>query len=150
MALETTAGASGVGQRAQKQMFKATDNLAQAAPSFGGAGLENAASGGASQQNAGAQGGLGSGGGQALPGQQGVRQIGNQTLYKRGKTLVAENCVEVDLDKEASKIVTVKRYSPEYFELVTANTVAENQLFSEQAPGEELVIQLRGKLYRID
>lgn len=149
-ALDQTAGASGVGQRAAKQMFKAADNLAQAAPAFGGQGLESNAIGGGAQPPTGGLGGLPPGGNRPQAGQQGVRQIGNQTLYKRGKMLVAENCVEVDLEKEAGSIVAVKRYSPEYFELIAANTVEENQLFSEQSPEEVLVIKLRGKLYRVE
>lgn len=148
-ALEQTAGASGVGQRAAKQMFKAADNLAQAAPSFGAQGLENNPSGGAAQQSAGGLGGFAAGEGRPQAGQQGVRQIGNQTLYKRGKTLVAENCVEVDLEKEASNIISIQRFSSEYFELIAANSAEENQLLAEQLPEEELVLKLRGKVYRV-
>ena len=139
------------GQRAAKQMYKGAENLAQSNPTFGSPGLEGAPSAGGAQQTAG--GGLptlAAGGGRPQAGQQGLRQIGNQTLYKRGKTLVAENCVEVDLEKEATNIVVVKRYSPAYFELVAANSVEENQLLAEQSPDEELVIKLRGKLFRVE
>jgi Ca-activated chloride channel family protein len=149
-ALDETAGASGIGQRAAKQMYKGAENLAQSNPTFGAPGLEGAPSAGGGQQNAGGLPALVAGGGRPQEGQQGLRQIGNQTLYKRGKTLVAENCVEVDLEKEAANIVAVKRYSPEYFELVAANSVEENQLFAEQSPDEELVVKLRGKLYRVE
>lgn len=150
-ALDETAGASGFGQRAAKQMYKGAENLAQSNPTFESPGLEGAPSAGGAQQTAG--GGLpdlAAGGGRPQAGRQGLRQIGNQTLYKRGKTLVAENCVEVDLEKEAANIVVVKRYSPAYFELVAANSVEENQLLAEQSPDEELVIKLRGKLFRVE
>jgi hypothetical protein len=132
-------------------MYKGAENLAQSNPILGSSGLEGAPSAGSAQQTAG--GGLpdlAAGGGRPQAGQQGLRQIGNQTLYKRGNTLVAENCVEVDLEKEAANIVVVKRYSPEYFELVAANSVEENQLLAEQSPAEELVIKLRGKLFRVE
>ncbi|MFN9880217.1 MAG: hypothetical protein ACK557_17240, partial [Planctomycetota bacterium] len=80
----------------------------------------------------------------------GLRQDGNPTLYPRRKTQVAEHAIQNDLETAASRIVNIKRFSAEYFELVAANTSAENQLFAEQTADEELLVQLRGKLYRIE
>jgi len=77
-----------------------------------------------------------------------VRNIGNQTLYRRGQVWVAANASDVDLEK-AEKIETVKRYSKKYFELVKANTREENRILSSQGEDEELVIRLRGQVYRI-
>jgi Ca-activated chloride channel family protein len=140
--LDQTAGASGVGQREAKQLFKSAENLAQAAPAAADSNLsglgggENSAGGAGNKKDSRAP--------------QGVRQVGNQTLYKRGKTLVAENAIQVDLEQDAARITNVKRFSAEYFELVAANTSAENQLFAEQSADEELLVQLRGKLYRIE
>jgi Ca-activated chloride channel family protein len=140
--LDQTAGASGVGQREAKQLFKSAENLAQAAPAAADSNLsglgggENSAGGAGNKKDSRAP--------------QGVRQVGNQTLYKRGKTLVAENAIQVDLEQDAARITNVKRFSTEYFELVAANTSAENQLFAEQSADEELLVQLRGKLYRIE
>ena len=37
----------------------------------------------------------------------------------------------------------------EYFELVRANTVYENRILATQKAGEELLINLRGQVYRI-
>lgn len=142
--LDQAYGESGVGQRAAKQQFKAADNLAQAAPQFG------MVDGGSTQGGIAGNSPPSAQGSPKPPAQQGLRQIGNQTLYKRGKTLIAENAVQFDLEKEASRIVAVKRFSPEYFELIAANTATENQLFAEQAADEELLVQLRGKLYRIE
>ena len=51
--------------------------------------------------------------------------------------------------RTAAQITTVDRYSTEYFALVTGNTVEENQIFSNQAPDEELLVRLRGKAYLI-
>ncbi len=79
-----------------------------------------------------------------------VRQVGNQAVYRRsGNVWVAANAATVDLDKLAEKAKTIDRFSEEYFEMVRSNTVAENQVLASQQPGEELVIQLRGQVYRI-
>ena len=77
-----------------------------------------------------------------------VRNIGNQALYQRGKTWVAANASEIDL-KEAKNIVEIERFSKKYFLLVKANTAEENLILSTQAEGEDLVIKLRGQVYRI-
>jgi Ca-activated chloride channel family protein len=78
----------------------------------------------------------------------GIRNVGNQAIYQRGKVWVAANATDVDLD-EAKDIETVERFSDEYFKLVTANTKAENEILAQQQAGEELVIRLRGQVYRI-
>jgi len=78
-----------------------------------------------------------------------VRQTGNQAVYRRsGNVWVAANASQVDLAK-AADVQTIERFSEEYFRLVAANTVAENQVLASQQSGEELVIQLRGQVYRI-
>jgi Ca-activated chloride channel family protein len=80
---------------------------------------------------------------------QNVRQAGNQGIYRRtGNVWVAANAAKLDLDKDA-RIRTVQRFSEEYFKLVTDNTVAENQVLASQQGDEELVIELRGQVYRI-
>ncbi len=78
----------------------------------------------------------------------GVRNVGNQAVYQRGKVWVAANATDVDLD-EAKDVQTVERFSEEYFKLVTANTRGENEIFAQQQAGEELVIRLRGQVYHI-
>ena len=42
-----------------------------------------------------------------------------------------------------------RSFSKEYFELVRANTVADNQLLASQRAGEELMVNLRGQTYLI-
>lgn len=79
---------------------------------------------------------------------QGVRKVGNMTLYKRGKLLIAENATQFDLEKDANKIKNVKRFSDEYFELASKNSADENRLIAEQG-SEELLIVLRGQAYLI-
>lgn len=79
-----------------------------------------------------------------------VQNVGNETLYKRGRTLYAANAQEVDPEKDDAKIKKVKRFTDEYFELVKANTPAENALLARQQEGDELIVKLRGQVYRID
>lgn len=79
----------------------------------------------------------------------GMRQVGSVTIYVRGKTLVAENAAEVELENNSS-IIELKRFSDKYFELVSANTAEENLILSEQQEGETLVVKLRGSVYRIN
>ena len=79
-----------------------------------------------------------------------VQNVGNETLYKRGRTLYAANAQEVDPDKDDAKIKKVKRFTDEYFALVKANTTGENALLARQQEGDELIVKLRGQVYRID
>jgi Ca-activated chloride channel homolog len=79
----------------------------------------------------------------------GVRQVGNQAVYKRGKTWIASNAAEADPEKDAAKIQNVDRFSKDYFELARRNSVAENQILATQKEGEELLVRLQGQLYRI-
>ena len=79
-----------------------------------------------------------------------VQNVGNETLYKRGHTLYAANAQEVDPDKDDAKIKKVKRFTDEYFALVKANTTGENALLARQQEGDELIVKLRGQVYRID
>ena len=37
----------------------------------------------------------------------------------------------------------------EYFRLAAANSIADNQILAVQQPGEELIVSIRGRLYRI-
>ncbi len=81
---------------------------------------------------------------------EGYRQIDGGTIYKRGKTIIADNAVDVDLEKDKGNIKEIKRFSDEYFKLVAANTADENKLMAAQADDEELIIKLRDKIYRIN
>jgi len=78
-----------------------------------------------------------------------VRQVGQQALYRRGQVWFSAAAAEVDLSKDKDKLQEVSRFGKEYFELVRANTVEENQVLASQQEGEELVVRLRGQLYRI-
>jgi Ca-activated chloride channel homolog len=79
----------------------------------------------------------------------GVRNVGGQGLYRRGNVWVAGNAAKTDLKKDADKIKEIERFSEAYFELARKNTVGENQILASQRANEELVIDLRGQVYRI-
>lgn len=78
-----------------------------------------------------------------------VRKSDTQTVYKRGKLLVTPETASIDLEKDKKRITTIVRFSKEYFELTDANTSAENELLTLQEEGEELLVQLRWKIYLI-
>ncbi len=78
-----------------------------------------------------------------------VRNAGGKALYRRGRLWVTPETEKLDLEKDAGQIRTIDRYSKEYFELARKNTVAENQLLATQRDSEELLVKLRGQVYRI-
>ena len=49
--------------------------------------------------------------------------------------------------KDEAKIKRVKRYSDDYFALVTANSPDENAVLARQKTDEELIVKLRGQVY---
>ena len=172
-ALNTLEGKSGIGQRAAKRIYsaspqivknnsqslqKALKDAAESSPSAGagfgggsgGGGASAPGRGGAIQSNR-AFGKPNSGGkfAEKSEGKDGVISGNKYSAYRRGKTLIASNAREVDLKKEKDNIKDVTRYSTEYFALVKANSKAENELLAMQAEDEELIIKLRGVIYRI-
>ncbi len=78
-----------------------------------------------------------------------VQNAGKETLYKRGNTWVANNCKDIDPEKDAKKIKEIKRFSDEYFALVKENTQDENAVLAAQQEGEELLVRFRGQAYCI-
>jgi len=78
-----------------------------------------------------------------------IQNAGQETLYKRGKTWIANNAKDIDPEKDAAKIKEIKRFSDEYFALVKANTADENAVMATQQEGEELLLRLRGQAYCI-
>jgi Ca-activated chloride channel homolog len=80
----------------------------------------------------------------------GVRNVGNETLYRRGKLWVAASATEVDPEKDKDKIQRIKRFDDAYFKLVSENTKAENEILARQQTGEQLLVKLRGQVYQIE
>ena len=80
----------------------------------------------------------------------GLRQVGNTSLYRRGRVWIASSASKLDPKKDADKIKRVKRFSDEYFKLVHANSVSENQVMASQQDNEEMLIVLRNQAYQIE
>ncbi len=130
--LEESSGEGAFNQRAGKQWFKKAD---KASPAAANAGM-----------------GFGEGGSGGLEGGelgQGLRRNQGSTIYQKGNILFADNAADVDLEKEAGSIVDVSLFSDEYFALMENNSVEENRLMANQRTGEQLIIRLQGKIYRI-
>lgn len=152
--LEKAEGESGVAQRSSKQMFKFQSNL-DASRSYGGA--APAAPAGAAAPASGNPLAASAPGAQKYIDSKtdrevvtsNVQQIGNQTAYRRGKRIVTPETADLDCEKDKAKIVTIQRYSKEYFDLVAANTADENLLIAQQAADEELLATFRGQAYLI-
>lgn len=79
----------------------------------------------------------------------GVQNVGNRALYKRGRQWIDSAVSDKDVSKLNAQAKTVTQFSEEYFRLAAQNSVSENQILSVQRPGEELILSLRGQLYRI-
>jgi len=80
----------------------------------------------------------------------GLRNVGNTSLYRRGRVWIASSASKLDLAKDADKIKKIKRFSDEYFKLISQNTVAENQVMASQQDNEEMLLVLRGQAYQIE
>lgn len=78
-----------------------------------------------------------------------VRQVSNQTLYRRGNQWYTPDLAKVDVNKDAANVKTVKQFTDEYFDLTRSNNAEQNQVLASQQPGEELLVSLRGQAYRI-
>ena len=78
-----------------------------------------------------------------------VQNVGNRALYKRGRQWIDSAVSDKDIAKLNTEAKTIAQFSDEYFRLAAKNSVAENQILSTQQPGEELIVSIRGQLYRI-
>jgi len=162
--LDQADGISGVAQRAEKgRLQNATGGLPQAKP------LPASGPGGSGSFGGGLGGGASSVNSfrdlktdkEVLA--ESVRQYGNQAVYARKKSelesrvsgksesqiVVTPETAELDLEKDKDKIEIVDRFSDSYFAIVKANTLAENQILSQQRDDEQLLIKLRGKNYLV-
>ncbi len=78
-----------------------------------------------------------------------VRQVNNITLYRRGRQWSTPDLADAELDVINKEVTTITQFDETYFKLAARNTRDENLVFATQQPGEELLIRLRGRLYRI-
>jgi len=142
--LEQVEGRGGVAQRASKQMFLNQSSLA--APTSGSYGGSGKPAGPAPA--AGSATYIDSKSGEQIV-TSSVRSAGNQTAYKRGKRVVTPDTADLDVEKDKAMIITIQRYSKEYFDLVEQNSVDDNQIISQQLADEELLVNFRGQAYLI-
>ena len=77
----------------------------------------------------------------------GLRNIGNYSLYSRGKLWCMPATAKLDVTKDMDKIKVIMRFSDDYFKLVKENNAVQNQLLCSQNEGEELLVELRGQTY---
>ena len=144
--LKESAGRAAFSQRAAKQaLLDATLPRSASARPAGKAGLGNASA-------------AGFGGGLAIRDidsdeiveVNSVRTAGNETLYKRGKLWIAASARDVDLKRDAERVVVLRRFSAAYFRLIRDNSADQNKVLAAQRAGEQLLIRLRGTIYRIE
>ncbi len=165
-ALSESSGVSGVSQRFEKRKFQSATNAGSSAKALPAA----TASPG---QPAGFGGGVASNTYRDAKTDKevaadSVRQYGNQAVYARKKAnakdsgvasgpadkaeqqiVVTPETADLDLDKDKANIEVVDRFTEPYFALINANTLAENQILSQQRVDEQLLIKLRGKNYLV-
>ena len=78
-----------------------------------------------------------------------VQAVGNRALYRRGRQWIDSEIADQAIERLNSTAKPVAQFSEDYFRLVTANNVAENQILASQQPGQDLIIRLRGQIYLI-
>src|SRR5690606_25943090 len=147
---EESEGRAGVAQRATKQDFKAADRLAAPAAASSPEATPGLAAGlGSSYRDAEQD---------EIVMTENVRQVGQNTLYKRGNVICtsetaelfsSENGLKLDLDKLGDKVQVIERFTKDYFDLIAANSTEENRVLASQLEGEELLVKLRGQAYLI-
>jgi len=88
--------------------------------------------------------------GKAAEAVENIRQVGNNyVLYRRGQIWMMPSTAGLDLEKDKDKVVQIKRFSDEYFNLVRANTSDQNAVMASQKSGEQLLVNFRGQAYNI-
>lgn len=78
-----------------------------------------------------------------------LRQVNQVSLYRRGNQWYEPGLADVDVHRDAATIRTIRQFDDDYFALAAANNHDENEVLASQQPGEELLIRLRGQVYRI-
>jgi Ca-activated chloride channel family protein len=78
-----------------------------------------------------------------------LRQVNNTTLYRRSNQWFTPDLAKQVEENKLEAAKTLRQFSTDWFDLSHANTRAENELLASQQAGEELIVTLRGQMYRI-
>ena len=78
-----------------------------------------------------------------------VKVLGKNTIYRRGNLWIDASAKDIDINKDKAKITEIKRFSKEYFDLTEKNTKSENAVLALQKDDQQVLIELRGKVYLI-
>jgi Ca-activated chloride channel homolog len=75
--------------------------------------------------------------------------LNNRALYKRGRQWIDSTISDRDISKLNAEARPVAQFSEEYFRLAAANSIVDNQILAMQQPDEEMIVSIRGQVYRI-
>jgi Ca-activated chloride channel homolog len=78
-----------------------------------------------------------------------VQNVGNRALYKRGQQWIDSSLADRPVANLNAEARSITQFSDEYFKLAAANNLVENQILAAQQAGVELIVALRGQVYRI-
>ena len=78
-----------------------------------------------------------------------VVNLGNQTVYLKGKIMIASNARDLDLVKDKNKIKNIIQFSKEYFALVNKANKSERVLLSNQLAGTTMILRVSKQAYRV-
>lgn len=78
-----------------------------------------------------------------------VKVLGKNTIYRRGNLWIDASAKDIDINKDKAKITEIKRFSKEYFDLTEKNSKSENAVLALQKDDQQVLIELRGKVYLI-
>jgi Ca-activated chloride channel family protein len=78
-----------------------------------------------------------------------IQNVSNRALYRRGRQWIDSTVADKDISRLNADAKPIVQFSDEYFRLVAANSIVDNQILALQQPGEELIVPIRGQLYRI-
>ncbi len=75
--------------------------------------------------------------------------LNNRALYKRGRQWIDSTVSDRDISTLNAEARPVAQFSEEYFRLAASNSIVDNQILAMQQPGEEMIVSIRGQVYRI-
>ena len=145
--LDEAEGVSGFAQRAEKSRLRNAKLPSNSAPSrsIDGQALDRASAAGGENYFFDAD--------DSLVVADAVQSVGKETLYRRGNVWIAANAAEEDLEqaeRDKKGPADQEIFRRVFYTRLRPTRRPENQLLSRQQTGEELIVKLRGQLYRIE